>query len=120
MLAAAAMQVRIYHNPRCSKSRGACDLLAEKGIKPEVVEYLKQPPTKEELRALLTKLDMKPVDIVRHSEEIYRQEYAEKNLDDEAWLDALIAHPVLIERPIVVVGDKAVIGRPPEKILELL
>ena len=112
--------MRIYHNPRCSKSRAACALIAERGLVAEVVEYLKTPPSREELRALLAKLDMKPGDIVRKGEEVFKERYAGRTLSDDEWLDALVAHPILIERPIVVCGDKAVLARPAEKILELL
>ncbi len=112
--------VVIYHNARCSKSRSACELVAGRGIEAQIVEYLKTPPGKDELRALLQKLGMKPSELVRRGEDAFKENYAGKNLDDEQWLDALIAHPVLIERPIIVRGDRAVIGRPPEKVLELL
>ena len=112
--------VVIYHNARCSKSRSACELVAGQGVDATVVEYLKTPPSKEELRALLQKLGMKPGEIVRRGEDVFKENYAGKTLDDEQWLDALVAHPILIERPIVVRGDKAVIGRPPEKVLDLL
>lgn len=110
----------IYHNPRCSKSRSALAILEEKGIRPAVVEYLKTPPTKEELRAILQKLGMKPEQIVRKGEDVYKQQFAGKSLTDAQWLDALAQNPILIERPIVVKGDRAVLGRPPEKVLELL
>ena len=112
--------IRIYHNARCSKSRSACDLIAAQGVTAEVVEYLKTPPTKKELRALLKKLGLRPYDIVRHGEDVYKQHYAGKTLTDDEWLDALVMHPILIERPIVVRGDKAVVARPPERVLELL
>ncbi len=112
--------VVIYHNARCSKSRSACELVAAHGIDAQIVEYLKTPPTKEELRVLLRKLGLKPLDIVRQKEDVFKDNYAGKSLTDEQWLDALAAHPVLIERPIVVRGDKAVVGRPTEKVLELL
>lgn len=112
--------VVIYHNARCSKSRSACELVAGQGVDATIVEYLKTPPSKEELRALLQKLGMKPGEIVRRGEEVFKENYAGKTLDDEQWLEALVAHPILIERPIVVRGDKAVIGRPPERVIELL
>lgn len=112
--------VTLYHNPRCSKSRSALAILEEKGIRPEIVEYLKTPPTKEELRAILKKLGMKPEQIVRKGEDVYKQNFAGKALTDEQWLDALARNPILIERPIVVKGDRAVLGRPPEKVLELI
>ena len=111
--------VVIYHNARCSKSRSACEIVAGRGIEAQVIEYLKTPPSREELRALLRKLGMKPAEIVRRGEDAFKEHYAGKVLDDEQWLDALLAHPILIERPIVVRGDRAVIGRPPEKVLEL-
>lgn len=112
--------ITIFHNPRCSKSRSACELIAARGIKASIVNYLATPPSIEELRALLGKLGMKAHDLVRRGEPEYKELYAGKQLDDDAWLAALAAHPVLIERPIIVRGDKAVIGRPPEKALELL
>jgi ribosome biogenesis GTPase A len=112
--------IRIYHNPRCSKSREACDLITGHGLNVEVVEYLKSPPSKEDLRELLKKLGMRPAEIVRRGENLFREQFAERSLSDDEWLDALVAHPILIERPIAVRGDKAIIGRPPEKILELL
>ncbi len=112
--------VFIYHNARCSKSRSACELVATRGISAHVIDYLKTPPSKEELRELVKKLAIKPADLVRRGEEIFKQNYAGKNLSDDEWLDALTAYPILIERPIVVRGGRAVIGRPPEKILELI
>ena len=112
--------IRIYHNPSCSKSRSACALIAENRIAAEVVEYLQTPPTKEELRSLLKKLGMKPAELVRQGEEEFKEHYAGRALTDEEWLDAMVAHPILIERPIVVCGDKAVVARPPERVLELL
>ncbi len=112
--------VVIYHNARCSKSRSACELVAGRGVEAQIVEYLKTPPGKDELRALLQKLGMKPSELVRRGEDAFKENYAGENLNEEQWLDALIAHPVLIERPIVVRGDRAVIGRPLEKVLELL
>jgi arsenate reductase len=112
--------VRIYHHPRCSKSRAACQLIADNGIVAEVIDYLKTPPDREELRHLLRLLGMRPAELVRRGELVFKEHYAARTLDDEQWLDALLAHPILIERPIVVRGDRAVLGRPPEKVLELL
>ena len=114
------LTIRIFHNPRCSKSRAALTLINEKGITPEVIDYLKTPPTREELRSLLQILGMKPVEVVRTSEAIFKQQYVGKNLSNEEWLDALVAHPILIERPIVIRGNQAVLARPPEKVLALL
>jgi arsenate reductase len=110
----------LYHNPRCSKSRSALAILEEKGIRPNIVEYLKAPPTREELRAILKKLGMKPEQIVRKGEDAYKQKFAGKTLTNEQWLDALAMNPILIERPIVVKGDQAVLGRPPENVLKLI
>jgi arsenate reductase len=111
--------VTIYHNPRCSKSRDTLALIEGKGIEPQVIEYLKTPPTKEELRGLLKKLGMKPGQLVRKGEDVYKQKFAGKVLSDEQWLDALAKNPILIERPIVVKGSQAVLGRPPENVLAL-
>lgn len=113
-------RVRIYHNARCSKSRAACELVAARGIAAEIVNYLETPPDRAELRALLDKLRMPPAGLVRRGEALFKEHYAGRTLSDEEWLDALIAHPILIERPIVVCGDRAVLGRPPEKVAELL
>ena len=112
-------EVVIYHNVRCSKSRSACEIVAGQGVEARVVEYLKNPPSREELRAVLKKLGMKPSELVRRGEDAFKENYAGRTLDEEQWLDALIAHPILIERPIVVRGDRAAVGRPPEKVLEL-
>ena len=113
-------EVVIYHNARCSKSRSACALISERKIEAKIVEYLETPPNKAELRALLHKLGMKPGELVRRGERIYQETYANREMSDEQWLDALVAHPILIERPIVVCGERAVIGRPPEKVLTLI
>ena len=112
--------VTIYHNPRCSKSRATLALLQQNGIEPTVVEYLKQPPDRAALNRILTKLGVQPEEIVRKGEDAYKQHFAGKQLSRDQWLDALAAHPVLIERPIVVKGDRAVIGRPPENVLDLI
>ena len=112
--------VRIYHNARCSKSRSACALLAEKGVPTEIVEYLKTPPSRDELIAVLAALGLGAGDIVRKGEDIYKSDYKGRSLSEDEWLDALVAHPILIERPIALRSGRAVIGRPPEKVLELL
>lgn len=112
--------VRVYHNARCSKSRSACQLLEEKGVELEIVEYLKTPPSRDELAGLLKKLGLPAEAIVRTGEDIYKSDYKGRTLSEDEWLDALVAHPILIERPIVVCGERAVIGRPPEKVLALL
>lgn len=111
--------MRIYHNPRCSKSRTVCSIIRDKGLQADVIEYLQTPPTRAELVALLARLRMRPGDIVRTGEAIYKAEYSGRELSDEEWLDALVAHPILIERPIVVIGERAIVARPPERVLEL-
>jgi arsenate reductase len=112
--------VTIYHNPRCSKSRNALTLLQQNGIEPKVIEYLKYPPDKAELKRIVQKLGVAPEQIVRKGEEMFKQHYAGKTLSDDQWLDALAAHPILIERPIVVRNERAVVGRPPENVLDLI
>lgn len=111
--------VTIYHNPRCGKSRSALALLRERGIEPTIVDYLKTPPTRDELRALVAKLGIAPEQLVRKGEDVYKEKFKGRTLTDEQWLDALAAYPILIERPIVVKGNRAVIGRPPERVLEI-
>ena len=110
----------IYHNTRCSKSRQTLDLLHQSGQEVEVIEYLKTPPTAAQLNKLLHKLDMKPEQLLRKGEALYKENYKGKTLTDEEWIQVMAAHPVLIERPIVVKEDKAVLGRPPENVLGLL
>ena len=110
----------IYHNPRCSKSRAVCDLIAGRALEADVIHYLKTPPSREELRTLLDKLGMKASELVRRGERVYQEHYTDKSLDEAEWLDSLCQHPILIERPIVVCGDRAVVGRPPENVLALI
>lgn len=115
------MSITIYHNPRCSKSRQTLQLLQERGIEPEQVLYLDTPPSVAELRALLGKLGMTPRDLLRKGEDIYKElSLADTGLSDNALLKAMTENPKLIERPIVVKGAKAVLGRPPENVLDLL
>ena len=112
--------VSVYFNPACSKCRTVRGMLAERGIEADLVEYLDQAPTRDELRRILVLLGTDdPRQIVRTGEALYA-ELGLAEADDEAILDALVSHPVLIERPIVVVGDRAVVARPPERLLELL
>jgi len=112
------MAVTIYHNPRCSKSRLTLALLEEQGIELQVVEYLKTPPDAATLRGLLRKLGLGPRDILRRKEAAAAG--IDSDLDDDALVEAMVANPVVIERPIVVHGDKARLGRPPEQVLEIL
>jgi arsenate reductase (glutaredoxin) len=110
----------IYHNPRCTKSRATLALLEQRGITPTVVEYLKTPPGADELASIIGKLGIEPEQLVRKGEDVYRTRYAGKKLTGAQWIAAMVRDPVLIERPIVVSGARAVIGRPPENVEKLL
>ena len=115
------MTVTIYHHPRCSKSRQTLALLEAKGVAPRIVDYLKTPPSAAELKTILNKLGIGPQDLVRKSEPRYAELGLEdRKVDNDALIALMIANPILIERPIVVNGAKAAIGRPPEKVLEIL
>ena len=112
---------RLYHNPRCSKSRGALELLRERGVEPEIVAYLDTPPSPAELRTLLDMLGLPARDLLRTGEEDYGAlGLADESLPESALIEAMSTHPRLIERPIFVRGGRAIIGRPPERVLELL
>jgi arsenate reductase (glutaredoxin) len=113
-------ELTIFHNPKCGKSRAALALIEARGVAPRIVEYLKTPPTRAELKAILDKLGMKPEQLLRKGEEIFKSEYAGKTLTDAQWIDAMVKHPILIERPIVIRGNRAVLGRPPENVEALL
>jgi len=111
----------LYHNPRCSKSRGALELLEARGLAPTVVRYLETPPSAAELKALLAKLGIGARQLLRSGEDEYKElNLADATLSDAQLIEAMAKHPKLIERPILIAGDKAVIGRPPEKVLEIL
>ncbi len=112
--------MKIYHNSRCSKSRDSYNLLVEKGLEFETVEYLKNPLTKKELTALLKKLNIPASALIRKGEADYKENFKGKELSETEWIDAMVNYPKLIERPIIVKGNKAVIGRPIEKVIELL
>jgi arsenate reductase (glutaredoxin) len=115
------MTVTIYHNPRCSKSRQTLALIEDKGIAPKVVDYLKAPPTVTELKNVLKKLGLRARDIVRKGEARYAElGLKERDVGDDELLALMVANPILIERPIVVSGEKAAIGRPPEAVLDIL
>ena len=109
----------IYHNPRCTKSRATLELLRQRGIEPAIVLYLETPPNAAELRAIVTKLGIEPEHLVRKGEDVYKSKYAGKALSDAQWIKAMVDDPVLMERPIVVHGERAVIGRPPENVEEI-
>jgi arsenate reductase len=112
--------IQIYHNGRCGKSREGLDLIEKSGKEFEIIKYLENPLSKEQLLGLLQKLKMKPIDIVRQNEDIWKEKFKNQDLSDDAILDALATFPILLERPIVVNGSKAVIGRPPENILKII
>lgn len=114
------MSYKIYHNPRCSKSRQTLSLLEDNGINPQIIEYLKEVPTKKEIREILNLLNIEAIELIRKGEIIYKENYKGKKLSNEEWIDAMIENPKLIERPIVIKNKMAIIGRPPEKVLELL
>ncbi len=115
------MSVKIYHNPRCTKSRQTLQLLKDRGIEPEVIEYLKTPPSFEELSDIIDKLGIKPRDLIRKQEAEYKANGLDDNqLDNEAIVRTMVNNPILIERPIVTANNKAAIGRPPENVLDIL
>ena len=113
------MSVTIYHNPRCSKSRQTLELIREKGVEPQIVEYLETPPSAAELKNILSKLGMSAAEIVR-TKEAKEEGIDVSALDNDALIEALAAHPRAIERPIVVKGAKAVMGRPPQNVINLI
>jgi len=112
----------LFHNPQCSKSRGALQILQEKGIDIEVVEYLKTPPTVEEIKEICSKLNISPQELIRTKEPLFKELGLSLNTacSEAEWFQVLAKHPKLMERPILCYNDKAVIGRPPEKILNIL
>jgi arsenate reductase len=118
---ARAMTITIYHNPRCSKSRATLQLLEARGLKPNIVDYLKTPPAATELKAILKKLGLKPRELMRKGEPRYAElGLKHRELNDDQLIALMVANPILIERPIVVIGGKAAIGRPPEMVLDII
>ncbi|HKU16328.1 MAG TPA: arsenate reductase (glutaredoxin) [Steroidobacteraceae bacterium] len=113
-------ELTIYHNPACSKSRATLALIQASGHRPRVIEYLKTPPSEAELSAIVRKLGIAPLQLVRRTEQVFKDKFAGKTLGDEEWIEAMVANPILIERPIVVRGAAAAIGRPPENVKPLL
>jgi len=112
--------MKIYHNPRCSKSRQGLAMLKEANVDLEIIEYLKNPLTKSELEGILKKLNIPAIELVRKNEAIWKEQFKNKDLSETELVEAMVAFPKLIERPIIVKGDKAVIGRPLEKISPLI
>jgi len=114
------MAVVIYHNPRCSKSRATLALIQEKGIAPEIIEYLDAAPSEGEMDAILSKLGMEPADLMRTGEDEYKEHIKGKDLSRAEAIALMVKYPRMIERPVVVNGDKAAVGRPPESVLDIL
>ena len=115
------MSVKIYHNPRCGKSRQTLQLLKEQGIEPEIIEYLKTPPSVQELDDILQKLGMEPRELMRKKEAEYKAGgLDDASLDRQALIQGMVNNPILIERPIVIANGKAAVGRPPEAVLAIL
>lgn len=112
--------MKIFHNPRCAKSRETLALLQSKGHEPEIILYLDTPPNQKELKAIIKKLGIKPEQLIRKGEAIFKENYKGKSLTDAEWIKAMVRYPKLIERPIVLNGDKAALGRPPEQVLDIL
>ena len=113
-------KLTIYHNPRCSKSREALAILDQKEIETEVIEYLKTPLTKKVLKNLFIKLNLKPIDVIRTNEDVFKQKFKGKNFTDEEWIQILIENPILLERPILIDEYKAIIARPVETVIEFI
>ncbi len=115
------MNVKIYHNPRCSKSRQTLALLEDRGVELEIIDYLKTPPSADELKSIIKKLGLSARDITRKGEDAYKQHnLGDKTKSDDDIIAAMVASPKLMERPIVVAGEKAAIGRPPQSVLNIL
>lgn len=114
------MKATIYHNPRCGKSRAGLKAVEESGVDFEIIKYLDTKPNTDEIKSLLSMLKMKPIDLVRVKEDIWKSNYKGKNLSDDEIIQAMADNSKLIERPIVVKGNKAVLGRPTENIVEFL
>ena len=112
--------IKIYHNPRCRKSREGLAIVESSGKDFEIINYLEDVPSKNELRKVLDYLSLSPEQLVRKNEAIWKEKFKGENLSDDQIIDAMLEYPKLIERPIVIKGDRAVIGRPSEKIIELL
>jgi arsenate reductase len=112
--------IQVYHNNRCGKSREAVQILEKSGKEFKVIKYLEYPPTFKEIQTLLKKLDYKPLDLVRTKESIWIEKFKSKKLSDQDVVNALAAYPILIERPIIVNGEKAIVARPIEKLNDFL
>ena len=112
--------MKYYHNPRCRKSREGLELLKKNGQNPEVIYYLNEPISFEDLQETIEKLNISAKELIRKNEAIYKENFKGKSLSNNEWIQVMIDHPKLMERPIFIVGNKGVIGRPPEKVLEII
>ncbi len=112
--------MKIYHNPRCRKSRETLAIIEDSGRTPEIIEYLKTPPSEEELANLVALLGIPAEQLLRKGEKLFKENFKGKTFSDKEWIKVMVENPVLIERPIVIEGGKAVIGRPPENVNSLL
>ncbi len=112
--------MKIYHNPRCRKSRETLQLIHEAGKDVEIIEYLKDTPTASQLKEIISLLQITPEQLLRKNEAIFKENFKGKSLTDDEWIKVMVDHPKLIERPIVVEGKKAVLGRPPENVKALI
>ena len=112
--------MKIYHNPRCRKSRETLQIIRKKNIEPEIICYLDTPPDASTLQELVKKIGINPSQLVRKNEKVYKELFKGKVISEEEWIDIMVQYPKLIERPIVVSGEKAILGRPPENVLSLL
>ena len=112
--------ITIYHNPRCGKSRETLKLIDASGKENEVILYLKNPPSESELRAIVAKLGLPVQDIIRKNEALFKEKFKKQAIEDDDWYAILVENPILIERPIVIKGDKAILGRPPQNVEALL
>ena len=112
--------IKIYHNPRCRKSREILEIIRQAGYEPEIIEYLQTPPSEAELKDLLQRMGKRPEEIIRKGEEIFKTNFKGNQLTDDEWIKAMVENPKLIERPIVVKENVVVLGRPPENVKELL
>lgn len=114
------MKIKIYHNPRCRKSRETLNLIREAGHEPEIIEYLQNPPSATELKELITGMGKNPLELIRKGEDIFKKNFKGKSFSDDEWINIMVENPKLIERPIVAKGTEVRLGRPPEKVLEIL
>ena len=112
--------IQIYHNPRCGKSRNCLAFVIEKEAEVAIIKYLETPPSEKEIKEVLQKLNFTPIQLVRTKESIWIENYKNKTLTDDAIIQAMVKHPILIERPIVIKGDKAIIGRIPEEVAQFI